>query len=221
QLRFKRQRNVHGHLVTVEVGVVGRTHQRVQLDCLTFDQNRLKCLNTQTVQRGRTVQQYRVLTDHFGQDVPDFRRFPLNHLLGSFDGGRQTTMLQLAEDKRLEQLQSHLLGQTALMQTQGRTYHDDRTARVVDPLTQQVLPEATLLTFDHVSQRLQRTLVGARDGATATAVIQQGVDRFLQHPLFVAHDDVRRIQLEQTLETVVPVDHPTIQVVQVGGCEAA
>ncbi len=78
-----------------------------------------------------------------------------------------------------------------------------------------------MLTFDHVGQGLQRTLVRASDGATATAVVQQGVDRFLQHALFVAHDDVRRRQIQQALETVVTVDHPTVQVVQVGGREAA
>ena len=107
------------------------------------------------------------------------------------------------------------------MQTQGRAYGNYRTAGVVHTLTEQVLTEATLLTFDHVGQGLQRTLVRASDGATATAVVQQGVDRFLQHALFVAHDDVRRRQIQQALQTVVTVDHPTIQVVQVGSREAA
>ncbi|MNZ95684.1 hypothetical protein D3C78_1148490 [compost metagenome] len=77
-----------------------------------------------------------------------------------------------------------------------------------------------MLTLDHVGQGFQRTLVRASDGTATTAVIQQGVDRFLQHALFVAHDDVRRRQIEQALQTVVTVDHPTIQVVQVGSREA-
>ena len=44
---------------------------------------------------------------------------------------------------------------------------------------------------------------------------------FLQHALFVAHDDFRRLQLEQTLQAVVAVDDATIQVVQIGGRETA
>src|SRR5690554_2080305 len=221
ELGFQGQRHVYRHLVTVEVGVIGRTHQRVQLDGLTFNQYRLERLDTQTVQGGRTVQQDRVFTDDFIQDIPDHTFFALDHFLGRFDGGGQAAMLKLGENKRLEQLQCHFLGQTALVQAQVRADHDDRTAGVVNTLTQQVLTETTLLTLDHVSQGLQRTLVGAGDGTAATAVIQQRIDRFLQHTLFVAHDNVRGIQLQQALETVVPVDHPTVQVVQVGGGETA
>ena len=51
------QRQMHCHLVTVEVGVECGTCQRVQLDGTALDQNRLKGLNAQTVQRRRTVQQ--------------------------------------------------------------------------------------------------------------------------------------------------------------------
>lgn len=67
KLGFQGQRYVYRHLVTVEVGVVSRTHQRVQLDRFTFDQNRLERLDAQTVQGGRTVQQDRVLADDFVQ----------------------------------------------------------------------------------------------------------------------------------------------------------
>ena len=53
------QRYVDSHLVTVEVSVESRTHQGVQTDGLTFDELRLECLNTQTVQCRSTVQQNR------------------------------------------------------------------------------------------------------------------------------------------------------------------
>jgi hypothetical protein len=75
--------------------------------------------------------------------------------------------------------------------------HDDRAARVVHALAEQVLPEAALLALQHVGQRLQRALVGARDGAAAAAVVEQRVHRLLQHALLVAHDDVGRAQLDQ------------------------
>jgi hypothetical protein len=129
--------------------------------------------------------------------------------------------VQAGIDERLEQLERHLLGQAALVQLQLRTDHDDRTAGIVDALAEQVLTEAALLALEHVGQRLQRTLVGAGDDATATAVVEQGVDRLLQHALFVADDDVGRAQLDQALQAVVTVDDAAIQVVQVGGREAA
>ena len=219
QLSFQCQRYVHGHLVAVEVGVVRSTDQRVQLDSFTFDQYRLKRLDTQTVKGRCTVKKHWVFADNFSENVPNLWQLALNHLFGSFDGGSKTTHFQLAENERLEQLESHLLRQTTLVQTQGRTYGNYRTTRVVNTLTEQVLTETTLLTLDHVSQGFQRTLVGTCDSTTATAVVEQGVDRFLQHTLFVTHDDVRSGQIKQALQAVVTVDHSTIQIVEVGSRE--
>ena len=145
----------------------------------------------------------------------------LDHLLRGLDGGREAHGFELVEDEGLEQLQRHQLRQAALMQLQLRADDDDRTARVVDALAQQVLAETAALALDHVGQRLQRTLVGARHRLAAAAVVEQRVDGFLQHPLFVADDDVRRLELEQALQPVVAVDHAAIQVVQVGRREAA
>ena len=210
---------MNSHLVTIEVGVICRTNQRVQLDSFTFDQDWLKCLDTQTVQGWCTVQQYRVFADNFVQDIPNDSFFTLNHFLSGFDGGGQATQFQLAVDERFEQLQCHFLRQTALMQTQVWTYGDNRTTGVVNTLTEQVLTETTLFTFDHVGQRFQRTFVRTGDRTTATTVIQQGIYRFLQHTFFVAYDDVRRSQIQQTFQTVVTVDHATIQIVQIGRCE--
>ena len=221
QLGFQRQRYVDSHLVTIKVSVIRSADQRVQLDGLAFDQQRLERLDTQTVQSWGTVQQHRVLADDVGEEIPDFRGFALDHLLGGLDGAGVTGGLQLGVDERLEQLKRHLLRQTALVQTQGRADGDDGTTGIVDALAQQVLTETTLLALDHVGQRLQRTLVGTSDGATATTVVEQCIHGFLQHALLVAHDDVRRIEVEQTLEAVVAVDHTTIQIVQIRGREAA
>src|SRR5918995_197488 len=88
--------------------------------------------------------------------------------------------LQLREDERLEQLERHLLRQAALVQLQRRADHDDRAARVVDALAEQVLAEAALLALDHVGQRLERALVGAGDRATTATVVEQRIHRFLQ-----------------------------------------
>ena len=101
--------------------------------------------------------------------------------------------------KGLEQLQGHLLGQAALVHLQLGAHHDNGTAGVVHALAQQVLAEAALLAFEHVTQRLQRTVVGAGDRAAAAAVVNQSVHGFLEHALLVADDDVRGAQLQQAL----------------------
>src|SRR5690606_27842721 len=97
----------------------------------------------------------------------------------------------------------HLLRQTALMQTERGADHDDRAAGVVDALAEQVLTEAALLALDHVGERLERALVGAGDRTTTAAVVEQRIDRLLQHALLVAHDDVGRIELEQAAQAIV------------------
>ena len=173
------------------------------------------------MQRRRTVQHDRVLTDHFFKNVPNNGLLQFNQLLRSLDGSGQTHQLQLVENEGLEQLERHQLRQTALMQFELRTNHDDRTARVVDALAEQVLTETTAFTFDHFSQRLQRTLVSARHGLATTTIIEQRINGFLQHALFVTRNNFWRTQLHQTTQTVVAVDHATIQVVQIGGRETA
>jgi hypothetical protein len=115
-LRFQRQRHVDGHLVTVEVGVEGRANERVQLDGLAFDQQWLEGLDAQAVQRGRTVEHHRVLFDDLFENVPHLGTLFLDELLGALDGGDQAALFQLVVDERLEELERHLLGQTALVQ---------------------------------------------------------------------------------------------------------
>ena len=86
QLRLKAQRNVHGHLVAVEVGVEGRTNQRVKLDRLAFDQDRLERLDAQSVQRRRPVQQNRVLADHLVENIPNLGTLFFDQLLRLLHG---------------------------------------------------------------------------------------------------------------------------------------
>ena len=210
-----------GHLVAVEVGVERGADQRVKLDRLALDQHRLERLDAEAVKRRRAVEQHRMLADHLVEDVPDFLALFFDPLLGLLEGHRQTLGVEARVDERLEQLERHLLRQAALVELQLRTGDDDRTARIIDALAEQVLAEAALLALEHVGQRLQRTLVGAGDGAAAAAVVEQGVDRFLEHALFVADDDVRRAQLHQPLQAVVAVDHAAIEIVQIRRREAA
>ena len=98
---------MHGHLVTVEVGVEGRTHERVQLDGLALDELRLEGLDTETVQRRCTVQQHGVLGDDLLEHVPHLGTLTLDHALGGLDVLRVTEVDQALHHERLEQLERH------------------------------------------------------------------------------------------------------------------
>ena len=64
-------------------------------------------------------------------------------------------------------------------------------------------------------------LARPRYHAPAPAVVDQSVHQLLKHALLVADDDFRRAELQQPLETVVAVDDAAVEVVEVGGGEAA
>ena len=145
----------------------------------------------------------------------------VDETLGALHVLREVHVDQTLDDERLEQLQRHRLRQTALVHTQRRADDDHGTAGVVDSLTQQVLTEAALLALEHVRKGLERAVRGAGDGTAAAAVVEQGVNGFLQHALLVVQHDLGRVELDQALQTVVAVDHATVEVVEIGGREAA
>src|SRR5208282_4957972 len=162
-----------------------------------------------------------MLTDHLLEDVPYLGALLLDHPLRGLDGRGMPVKLELRVDERLEELERHLLRQAALMELELGADHDHRAAGIVDALAEQVLPEAALLALEHVGERLEWALVRTRDDAAAAAIVEEGVDRLLQHALFVAHDDLGCAQLDQALQAIVAVDHAPIEIVQVRGREAA
>ena len=210
-----------GHLVPVEVGVEGRADERVQPDGLAFDELRLKGLDAEAVKGRRAVEQHRVLLDDLFEHVPDLGALPVDEALGRLDVFGDVKVDEALLDERLEQLQSHDRGQAALVQLEVRADDDDRTARVVHSLAQQVLAETALLALEHVGKRLERAVAGALDGAAAAAVVEQRVDGLLEHPLLVVDHDLGRAQVEHALEAVVAVDHAPVEVVEVRGREAS
>src|SRR5579884_1002571 len=193
----------------------------MDLDRLALDEGRLEGLDAEPMQRRRAVQQHRVLLDDLLQDVPDLGVHLVDVPLGGLDVLDDLPLDEPAHDERLEELERHELRQAALVQAQVRAGHDHRAAGVVDALTEQVLAEAPLLPLEHVGERLQRPVARAGDCAAAAPVVEQGVDGLLQHPLLVVDDDLRRAEIQQSLEAVVPVDDAAIEVVEVGRGEAA
>ena len=214
-LRLRRERDVDGHLVAVEVRVERRADERVDLDRLALDEDRLERLDAEAVERRRAVQENRVLLDDFLESVPHLVRRLLDELLGRLDRGRDPLLLEPVVDERLEELEGHLLRQAALVELELRPDDDDGAARVVDALAEEVLAEAARLALERVGQRLEGAVVRALEDAAAATVVEQGVDGLLEHALLVAHDDFGRAELEQLLEAVVAVDDAAVEVVEV------
>src|SRR3954471_4230487 len=162
-----------------------------------------------------------MVSNNFFEDLVHLWRFTLDDLLGALDRLGDALFDELVNDERLEQLERHQLRQTALMQLQLRTDDDDRAARVVHALAEQVLTEPALLALEHVGQALERTLAATADRLAAAAVVEQRVDGLLQHALLVAQDDLRRAVRDELLQAVVAVDDAAVQVVEVRRREAA
>src|SRR5678816_3542623 len=119
---------MYRHLVAVEVSIECRTDQRVNFDCLAFDQHRFECLDTESVKCGSAIQENRMLTNNFFENVPNDRLLPFHHLACLFDRGGVSLFLELVVDEWLEEFERHLLRQTALVEFQLRTNDDHRTA---------------------------------------------------------------------------------------------
>ena len=141
------QREVNSHLVTVEVGVKCSTCQRMQLDCLAFDKFWLESLYTETVQCRRTVEKHRVTLHYVLKNIPYYGLTTIDNLLRALDGLNYTALDELTDDKRLVKLGCHQLRKTTLTHLQFRTDDDYRTCRIVNTLTEKVLAETSLLTF--------------------------------------------------------------------------
>src|SRR5207302_5549349 len=113
---------------------------------------RLECLNAQPVQCWSAVQEHGVIFNHLFQDVPHNGFLLLHHFLGLLDGRAVPGLLQPVIDEWLEQFQSHLLRQTALVQLEFGADHDYGSTGVVHALAQQVLAKRPCLPFS-VSER--------------------------------------------------------------------
>ncbi len=126
-LGFDRKRQVNRHLVAVEVSVETFTHKRMQVDRITFNQDRLKRLNTHSVKCWSTIQHDRVIANDLLENIPNLFVFTLKHFLGAFDRIGVAQLFEFANDERLVKFQRNLFGQTALVELQAGTHHDDGT----------------------------------------------------------------------------------------------
>ncbi len=153
-LSLHRQRQMHRHLVSIKVCIVSRTYQRVQLNCLTFYQNRLKSLDSKPVEGRGTVQHNRMLFDYILQYIPYLRLYPLYHLLRILNVVCSSILHQLFHNKGLKKLDCHLFGQTALVNLKLWSYHDNGTAGIIHTFSKQILTETAGFTLQHIGQGL-------------------------------------------------------------------
>ena len=197
-LRLVRERQVHGHLVAVEVRVERGADQSRDLDREVLDQKRFERLDRETVQGRSAVQKHFAVGYHLLEDRPHLGRRLLDQAVRAFDIVCQLAFDHRGDDERLEELERHALGKAALVDVQFRTDDDDRAAGVVHALAQKVLAEAALLALQHVRERAERAALGGELlRAEARRVIDERVHRLLQHALFVHHDDLGRLELEK------------------------
>ena len=112
-----------------------------------------------------------------------------------------------------------MLGKSALVEREVRADDDDGASRVVDTFTEKVLTKVAVLAFEVISERLERAAAAAENAedacASAHGIIQKCVDSFLQDSFFVAEDDVRRMDGEESLQAVVTVDDTAVKVVEI------
>src|SRR5262245_21176367 len=102
------------HLVAIEVGIVGRAHQRMELNRLALDDDRFKSLNAKPVQRGRAIQKYWMLANDLIENIPNLRAFLFHHFLGALDRGDVASFFELVINKWLKELERHFFRQSAL-----------------------------------------------------------------------------------------------------------
>src|SRR3989338_1420115 len=222
-LRFLRERHVHGHLVAVEVGVEGGADQRVELDGVALDENRLEGLDAEAVKSRRAVQKHVFAVNYFFKDGPNFGNLVLDETAGSRDVISEFLLQELRDDEGLEEFKRHVLRQTALVKFEFRTDDDNRAAGVVHALAQKVLAEEAALALEVVGNGFERTALTliACDRRVADGVVDESINGFLENSLLVSEDDIRSVDFLQFLQTVVPIYDTAVKVVDVGSGIAA
>src|SRR5439155_19199750 len=100
------------------------------------------------MERWRAIEQHRMIFNHLFEHIPHFRLDTLNKALCTFNVMCKVLLHQLTHNKWLEQFQSHLFGQATLIQFEIWPNHNDRTTRVINALTEQILSKAALFTFE-------------------------------------------------------------------------
>lgn len=146
---------------------------------------------------------------------------PLDKAACTLHIGDEAVFHQFVHDEGFEELERHLFRQTALIYLEVRSDHDHRAPGIIHALSQKILAETSLLSPQKIGEALERPVAAAQNRLSPPAVVDEGVDGLLQHPLLVADDDIGSLQLLQLFQAIVAVDHPPVQIVEIGGGESS
>ncbi len=113
------KRDVDGHLVAVEVGVEGGTHERMELDGVAFDQGRPERWMPWRCRVGARFRSTYLALDHLFEDGPHFRDAFFDEASRATDVVGELALHQLRDDERTEELERHLLRQSALIERES------------------------------------------------------------------------------------------------------
>ena len=168
-----------------------------------------------------TVQHNRMLFDYFFKHIPYLWLKSLDHFLCIFNIVCCSVRYKLFHNEWLEQLDCHLFRQTTLIDLQFWSNDDNRTSRIVNTFSKQVLTETSGLTFQHVRQRLECSVSRSCYRTSTTSVIDQRINSFLKHTLLVSYDNIWCSQFKESSQTVISVNDSSVQIIQVRCCKTS
>src|SRR3989344_5174280 len=141
----------------------------------------------------------------------------LNEPPGPADIMRKFLFDKPSNHKGLEKFKRHLFRNSALMKAEVRPHDNNRAARIVNALSQKVLPKAALLPFDYVCKGFERPALNLRSNRRGSApsdrIINKRVNRLLEHSFLVSRDHLGRIQLKEPLQAVIAVDNAPVEII--------
>ena len=115
----------------------------------------------------------------------------------------------------LEEFKRHFLRKTALVNFQLRTYDYNGTSGIVDTFSEKVLTERPCFPFSMSERDLSGLFDGPVTFFTVLTVVEQGIDRLLQHSLLILDYYGRGAEFKQSFQTVVSVYHTSVKVIDI------
>jgi hypothetical protein len=146
--------NMDSHLVPIKICIERRTDEGMKLDRLSFNQNRLKSLDSEAMKGGSPVEKDGMLLDHLFEGIPDLTRLLLYELLGTLDRAHDPFFYQFVVNKGSEKLNRHLFREPTLMEFKLRSNNNHGAPGVVNSFSQKVLAEPPLLSFEKIGKAL-------------------------------------------------------------------
>ena len=109
---------MHRHHVTIEVRIVACAHKWVDMDRISFDELRIKGLNSLFVKRWCTIEKHRSVINKPLQNIPYDFIFLVDHLFRDPNIRNFLILEQFTNYKRSKHLENHRLRKSTLVERQ-------------------------------------------------------------------------------------------------------